>query len=162
MSIWQVIITGIEDLGLFHCCIQKYMWLSVIQTQQRERVGMCFCLCMPVCTYLAHYAWLHAQVCVYLCVSKWLCVKCFLLPPHVYNMELTAGTAEIFTFFPPCIQISMETVKLNSSSWYNCQQIPVTKGYGVTMDTPLCITNLCKPLLRYAPFSPVFSKLNIH
>lgn len=79
------------------------MWLSVIQTQQRERVGMCLCLCMPVCTYLAHYAWLHAQVCISLCFKVTVC-EMFLAASRVYNMELTAGTAEIFTFFSPAFR----------------------------------------------------------
>ncbi len=78
------------------------MWLSVIQTQQREHVGVCLCLCMSVCTCVSQCAWLHAQVCVCVCVSVYesdcVCNVSHAASLCVYNTELTAGAAEIFSF----------------------------------------------------------------
>lgn len=95
-----IVAAGIEDVQLFHCSMKKYMWLSVIQTQQRECVGMCLCLCMPVCTCVAQCASLHAQVCVHVSVCECDCVcnVSHAASLCVYNIELTAGTAEIFSF----------------------------------------------------------------
>lgn len=115
------------------------MWLSVIQTQQRERVGVCLCLCMPVSSCVAQCALLHAQVCVRLYMRATVCVMC-VMQPHCVCVQhrVDSWHSRDLQFF--CIPISVERVKLNNS-WYNCQQIPVTTGYRVTMDTVLCIAN---------------------
>lgn len=63
-----------------------------------------------------------------------------------------------FQFF--FIQISVETVELNNSSWCHCQQIPVTMGYSVTMDTLHWITNSssCHDTVHTFQHCAVFSK----
>lgn len=112
---------------------------------RRAFVFMYACVCDYV--WPCALVWLHVVnsvaclIRVYVFVFAGGCLQC-LLQPHCVCVCATQSWQLALLRSSVCIDISVERVKLNS--WYNCQQIPVTTGCDVTMDT-LLDTQSVKP-----------------
>lgn len=122
-------------------CDSEWVWYRHNKESVRRSVFVLIA-CVHLCV-------LFPCSCVYISVYESRCACNVSHAPSLcaYDIEVTAGTFEIFSF--------SAFISLWKQFWYNCQQIFVTTGYSVTMNTRLCIVNLSS--LHGTLFSMLFS-----